>query len=462
MTVDLVVANGSVVTPKGSQLLNVAVHEERIVALTDLSHSPEAREVIDATGLHVLPGLVEGHVHFREPGLTQKEDFGSGSIAAVYGGVTTVIDMPNTVPPTADEESLRLKQSLAEKKSFVDFGLVGVILPSNTHRLKSLVEAGALGLKVFMGMTVGNLPTPEDGLILDAWKLAADLGVPVAVHAESSAIIGHCTEQLRASGRTDPMVHYEARPGLAEEEAIQRAIFLAKAAGARLHVLHVSTGEGAEYIGNAKRLGQAISGETMPHYLLLRTEDAATLGNTMKINPPVRAAGHAERLWQALLTGDLDSIATDHAPHLREEKLSPNVWNALSGFPGVETVLPLMLTQVNAGRMSLEEYVRWHCENPARIWGLYPRKGVIRVGSDADLTLIDLDRRGVIKAEQLHSKSKITPYEGMHIHGAPLCTIMRGHVVMRDGELFGEPRGRMLRPDYGSSGAAGPEEAATT
>lgn len=446
MSVDLLIANGTVVTPNGAQPLNVGISGDHIVSLTDQAQTPDAREVIDAAGLHVLPGIVEGHVHFREPGLTYKEDFGSGSMAAVCGGVTTVIDMPNTVPPTADAESLRLKQSLAEGKSYVDFGLLGVILPGNGAALRDLVAAGALGLKVFMGMTVGELSTPDDGAILDAWKLAAELDVPVAVHAESDAIVTHCTGRLHASGRTDPLVHYEARPAVAEAEAVQRAILLARSAGARLHVLHLSSGDGADLVAQAKRRGQAVSAETTPHYLLLSTENAATLGNTMKINPPVRAAGHAQRLWEALLTGVIDSIATDHAPHLPEEKSRPNVWQAISGFPGVETALPLMLTQVNAGRMALTDYVRWHCENPARIWGLYPRKGAIRVGSDADIALVGLARRGAISAAGLHSKSKVTPFDGWQVQGLPVCTIARGQVVMRDGEPTGKPRGRMLKP----------------
>ncbi|MBI3090975.1 MAG: allantoinase AllB [Candidatus Tectomicrobia bacterium] len=460
MTVDLAIVNGTVVTPAGPQPLTVAVRQERIVALSDRAHCPAAREILDASDLHVLPGLVEGHVHFREPGLTQKEDFGSGSAAAVCGGVTTVIDMPNTVPPTADAQSLRQKQALAEAKSLVDFGLLGVILPNNLRQLRGLVEAGALGLKVFMGMTVGNLPAPEDGDILEAWRLAAELGIPVAVHAESSVLVHHCTERLRAGGRSDALAHYEARPEIAEEEAIQRAILLAAAAGARLHVLHVSTAQGAALVGAAKRRGGAVSAETTPHYLLLQSADAARLGNTMKINPPVRAAGHAEQLWQALRGGAIDSIATDHAPHLPEEKRRRNVWEAPSGFPGVETALPLMLTQVNAGRMRLEEYVRWHCENPARIWGLYPRKGVIQVGSDADLTLVDLSRRDVIRAANLHSKSKVTPYEGWEVQGVPVCTLVRGQIVMREGQLVGRPRGRMLWPSREARAGRASDDAA--
>ena len=212
-----------------------------------------------------------------------------------------------------------------------------------------------------------------------------------------------------------------------------------EAAGARLHILHESCRDSLPLIRVAKQRGVDVTAETCPHYLLLTAEDMSRLGPILRVNPPVRFAGHAESLWKGLHDGTLDMLATDHAPHTPEEKTQPNICDGHSGFPGVETAVPLMLNEVNGGRMTIERYVEWSGAAPARAWGLYPRKGSLQIGSDADMVIVDMTREREIRGAELHSKSKITPFEGMRVRGVPVCTIVRGRVVFRDGELVGEP-----------------------
>jgi dihydroorotase (multifunctional complex type) len=239
----------------------------------------------------------------------------------------------------------------------------------------------------------------------------------------------------------------EARPVVAEIEAIQRAILFCEHYGTKLHIVHVTAREALPIIAAARARGLRITAETCPHYLFLDSSQANVIGTLSRMNPPIRSKEDAEALWAGLLDGRLDSIATDHAPHTREEKVKPSIWDVQSGFPGVETYLPLFLTAVNQNRMGLPQFVRLACENPARIFGLFPKKGAIRVGSDADLVLVDLEKEGKIEAAALHNKSKLSPYDGWKVKGLPAMTLVRGHVVMRDGEPVGPPRGRVIRPD---------------
>ena len=451
---DLVIRNGWVVTPKVTFRGGVAIAEEKFVAIGSDDALPPAEEVIDAGGKHILPGVMDGHVHFREPGLTYKEDFGTGSAAAVCGGVTTVIDMPNVVPPTADAEKVREKQRLAEQKSLVDFGLLGVILQTNTDQILPMAQAGVIGYKIFFGDTVGSLPCPDDGMCLEAFSLIAQSKLPVGVHAESRAIMNHYTSRLKAEGKNDPIYWEASRPAVCEAESVAHALFFAETFGVKLHVLHMSSKQGAWLVRDAKARGMRVTAETSPHYLLRDAKEMAEFGPLLKMNPPVRSADHAEVLWDGLLNGYVDTIATDHSPHTMDEKgadasgkmLKPAIWDCISGFVGVETAVPLLLTEVNRGRMTLSQYVKVASENPARVWQVFPQKGAIRLGSDADLVIVDMEKEAVLDAARLHSRNKPTPWHGWKVKGIPVLTIVRGHVQMRDGEPVGKPIGRMLRP----------------
>jgi len=454
MKADLVIKNGWVVTPEETFQGGVAIAGEKFVAIGTNDSLPDGQEVIDAKGNHILPGIIDGHVHFREPGLTYKEDFGTGSAAAVCGGVTTVIDMPNVIPPTADAEKVKEKQRLAETKSLVDFGLLGVVLQTNTDQILPMAEAGVIGFKIFFGDTVGSLPCPDDGMCLEAFSHIAQSKLPVGVHAENRQIMTYWTNKLKAEGKNSPIYWEASRPAVCEAASVAHALFFAETFGAKLHVLHMSSKQAAWMVRDAKARGLRVTAETGPHYLLRESKEMAEMGPLLKMNPPVRTKDHAEVLWDGLLHGYVDMLATDHSPHTMEEKgtdatgklLKPAIWDCISGFCGVETAVPLLLTEVNRGRMTLNQYVRVASENPARVWQLYPKKGAIRLGSDADVTIVDMDKEGVIDANRLHSKTKPTPWHGWKVKGIPVCTVVRGHVQMREGEPVGQPIGRMLRP----------------
>ena len=454
MKADLVIKNGRVVTPEEIFQGGVAIADEKFVSIGADASLPDAREVIDARGKHILPGLIDGHVHFREPGLAYKEDWATGSAAAVCGGITTVIDMPNVIPPTADADQVKAKQHAAEAKSLIDFGVIGVILQTNTAQILPMKDAGVVGYKIFFGETIGNLPCPDDGMCLEAFSLIAQSKLPLGIHAENRQIMNYWTNKLKAEGKNAPIYWEASRPDLCEAASVAHALFFAEAFGVMLHVFHMSSKQAAHMVRDAKARGLRVTAETGPHYLLREPKDMAEVGPLLKMNPPVRSKDHAAVLWDGLVNGYVDMLATDHSPHTFEEKgtdisgklLKPAIWDCISGFCGVETAVPLILTEVNKGRMTLQQYVKVASENPAKVWQLYPKKGAIRLGSDADVTIVDMDKEAVIDGTKLHSKNKPTPWNGWKVKGVPVCTIVRGHVQMRDGEPVGKPIGHMLRP----------------
>ena len=438
--VDLVIHGGKVVSDQSVINASVAIRGETIVAVGSDDTMPPATVRFDATGLHVLPGAIDSHVHFRDPGYAHKEDWGSGSAAAACGGVTTVFDMPNTVPPTGSVEALALKLKNASI-SHVDYGIHALLDENNIDQLDALIDAGATSFKCFMGNTFGNLPAPSDGAILEGFEILARRGVRCVVHAENASIMARREKRMDDAGRADRHAHLAARPEVCEIEAIGRAIAFAEWTGARLHIAHHSAADSLYLLRDAKRRGVDVTAETCPQYLLLNTGDVTRLGSVLRVNPPVRDERHNAPLWDALVEGVLDMIATDHAPHSDEEKTRERIWNCDCGFPGVETQMPLMLTEINKGRAAITDYVRWSAVNPAKAWGLYGAKGVIQPGAHADLALVDLAREAVIANERLHSRSKLTPWNARPVKGVPVHTLVRGRFVMRDRELIAETRG---------------------
>ena len=437
---DLLVANGRVVNETGIVEADIAVADGRVVALGDLSGLPAARETVDAAGRYVLPGAIDVHVHFREPGMEEKETWATGSMAAAVGGVTTVFEMPNTIPPTDTPDRLAHKRGLAEAKSIVDFGLYGLLGEQNLDQLEALAEAGAIGFKLFLGNTTGNLPCPGDGAVLEGLEILAELGRRCTVHAENSPILFWRQQKMEAAGRMDPLAHLAARADVVAAEALNRICVLADWTGARIHIAHESCAYCLPYIRFHKSRGVDVTVETLPQYLYLDAEMMLSPGGeVLRMNPPIRQKTNQGPLWEALLDGTVDMIATDHAPHLPAEKYGNRIWDVACGFPGVETSMPLMLTAVNAGRMSLEHYVKVSSAAPARAFGLYGRKGVLRPGADADLVLVEMAGRDRLAADRLHSRGKTSPYEGMEVVGRPVMTLVRGKVVARDGEPVAEP-----------------------
>jgi len=438
---DLVIRDGSIVSPESVIAASIAIKDGVIIAVGAEEAMPPARETLDARGLHVLPGAIDVHVHFRDPGYPHKEDFATGTAAAAFGGVTTVFDMPNTIPPTGTGEALAAKHRIAAASAHVDFGLYGLLGEDTIEHVPALVEGGVIGFKLYMGNTFGKIPCPSTGAMLEAFEAVAPTGKRVSLHAETNSIMERRETRMREANRLDPLAHLAARPAIVAVEAVSRAAILAEWTGARIHVLHISSAAELRPLREAKARGVDITGETCPQYLLLSSDDYARLGGVIRVNPPVREAKNQEPLWRALADGTVDIIATDHAPHSPAEKTRNDIWTVDCGFPGVETQMPLMLTEVAAGRMSICDYVRWSAAKPAQIWGLYPRKGVIAAGSDADLTVVDLDRNWAIDDAKLQSRSKITPWNGRQVRGLPLHTLVRGRFVMRDRALVADTRG---------------------
>ncbi len=438
---DLAILNGTVVTHEGRMAADIGIRGETIAAIAAPGALGSALETLDARGLHVLPGAIDVHVHFRDPGMAHKEDWDTGTAAAAMGGVTTVFEMPNTFPPTGTPEMLADKFERA-RTARIDFGLYGLLAEDNIQHLEALIAGGAAAFKCFMGNTTGNLPSPSTGAMLEGFEIIAKHGHRISLHAETASIMAWRQERLTKAGKRAPLDHLAARPAVVAIEAVSRAAVLAEWTGARIHVLHISSADELRPLREAQARGVDVTGETCPCYLMLDTADYARLGPIIKVNPPVREPHHKAELWRALLDGTIGCIATDHAPHTPEEKRNPDIWEAGAGFPGVETQMPLMLTAVNDGKLSLEHYVRISAFNPAKSFGLLPLKGQIAVGAHADIAVIDLSAEDVIDEAKLHSvRARVTPFHGAKVKGLPVHTISRGRFVMKARKLVQEARG---------------------
>src|SRR5580700_2775519 len=441
VTADLVIHNGTVVSPDAAIPASVAIRDGVVLAIGNQQAMPPAKETLDAAGMHLLPGAIDDHVHFRDPGYPHKEDFSTGTAGAAFGGVTTIFDMPNTLPPTGTGKILADKHAMAARAAHVDFGLYGLLGEDTIDHVPDLVAGGVIGFKLYMGNTFGNIPSPSTGAMLEAFEVVAATGKRISLHAETATIMARREQRMAAAGRHDPLAHLAARPAVVAVEAVSRAAILAEWTGARIHILHISSAEELRPLAEAKARGVDITGETGPHYLMLSADDYVRLGGVIRVNPPVREARNQAPLWAALADGTIDLIATDHAPHAPDEKTRNDIWTVDCGFPGVETQMPLMLTAVNAGRLSICDYVRLSAAAPAQIFGLYPRKGALQPGADADIAIVDLAHEWSIDDGKLQSRSKITPWNGWRVKGLPIHTLVRGRFVMRDRRLVPETRG---------------------
>lgn len=439
-TADLVINNGMVATETAVFAASIAVRDGKIAVIGAAEEMPPAAEVIDAEGLYVLPGVIDVHVHFREPGMDHKEDWTTGTRAAAMGGVTTVFEMPNTSPAVSTAERYREKRAIADAKAIVDFGLYGVLSEDNLAELAPMAEAGVIGFKLFLGNTTGSLPCPSDGAVLEAFEIISHLGKRISIHAENSPILMWREERLKAAGRNAGLDHMLSRHDVVVLEALSRSCIFAEWTGARIHIVHESSARSLPYIEFFKSRGVDMTVETLPSYLTLAVEDMDKPGGqVMRMNPPIRERWQQQPLRQALAKGTIDMISTDHAPHTPEEKTGNRIWDIACGFPGLESQLSIMLTLVNNGLMPLTRYVQVSSANPARAFGLYGRKGVIQPGADADLVLVDMAKGATLSAEKLQSKGKVSPFEGMTVTAQPVATLVRGRVVMRDGEILAEP-----------------------
>lgn len=447
-SLDLIIENGTITTPLYSVDACIGISGGKVVAIAKRSHMPPSDTTVDAGGNLVLPGMVDMHTHFRDPGYTAREDFEHGTMAAAAGGVTTIMDMPNNLPPITSVENFLHKKQIVEKKAYVDFALCGAVGNGSIQNTVPLAKAGVAAFKTLMiRQEIEGQAVDSDSSLIEVFSEVSKTGKPCLIHAENENLVDAATKALQESQRFDAMSFIESRPAVSEIEAISRAIILARETAVHLHVVHVSSGDAIEYIRNGKKKGQRLTAEVTPHYLLLTADAMKTLGPYAKIQPPLRKTGH-EQLWKGLLDGTIDAIASDHAPYTEEEKEKgrDNIFEGRSGMPGVETTLTLMLTCVNKGQITLSRLIEVFSINPSKILGVYPRKGTIQIGSDADLTIVDMHKAGKIEGAKLHSKQKVSMFEGAKTQGAPIVTIVRGNVVMKDGEILGKPGTGQLVP----------------
>ncbi len=462
---DLLLRNGIVVNADGANAAEVAVRHGKVAALLPPGASASARDTLDLHGLHVLPGCIDPHTHLWEPGLCAAYDFRDGTRTAVAGGITTIIDHPLTIPEVVSRSRFEEKVALGEQTSYCDFSLHAGITSSNLKELRGMWEAGATALKTFMCQSGSAVDELDDAALLATLREIGSLKGIALFHAENQRLIDDCEARLRAAGRTDYMTLADWRPPEAEAEAINRAIFFCGVAGARGVFIHTTVPEGVEMAAAARRRGIDVVVETCPHYLYLSTDDLAEYGPWVKCQPPIRDRARVERLWRQLRAGNIVMIGSDHGPVERalKERGLQNMWEAQGGMPSTETLIPLMLQAVADGKLTLQQVVSLTSTYTARWYGLYPRKGVIAPGADADFTVVDLNADWIVHAADLVSPCGWTPFEGRAIRGQVRYTILRGQTVAADGKPTAAARpgyGRFYPADHTHAG--NPEYAAST
>ena len=424
---------------------SIAISDGRVAALISDGDEPQAREVVEAANHLVLPGLVDSHVHFREPGLTHKEDWVSGSLAAAAGGVTTVMVMPTDDPFTITPDSFTEKIALASGRAHVDFALQAGLGPSREH-VRALADLGAISFEIFMSDLPPSLLVDDPAELVNTLDAVRDAGRVAGVTPGNDSLYRRAAEiAQRAFGGT-----WEAfpasRPPEAEALGVVVACIAASLSGARTHLRQISCAASLKALAAFR--DDNVTAEVTPHNLILNESDFLRLGPVAKVAPPLRSAADVAAIRRAMIDGALDVIATDHAPHHPDEKARAmdDIWKGPGGFPGVQTFLPLMLKLVQEDVLDYPRLVRTCCAAPARLFGLYPRKGSLRIGSDADFVVIDPSRPMMIRNQDQLSKARNVPFDGMTTPGTPTLACLRGTVIMRNGRPVGPPIGQFVRP----------------
>ena len=430
----LLIKNGNVILAGKTVRSDVLAEDGKITKIAK-KISATANEIIDAKGKFVLSGLVDAHAHIGDLNFSRREDFTSGTRAAAAGGVTTIIDMVLSAR-VDNAEAAKEKIDRGVRQGIVDFSLhAGMMNSSNFANIEALTQIGIYSFKAFM-----CAPYFIDKVALEAlMKTTAEFGAITNVHAEDEELSQQLTVTLKRANRMDPIAHNESKPNAVEEKAIKEAIGIARAAKSKLHISHMSTSEGVRLIAAAKRDNVNVTAETCPHYLSLTTADVLKLGPYLKMSPPLKREADVLALWRGLANGTVDMITSEHAPGGADEKEIgwENIWEAWSGVPSIETMLPVVLSEgVNKKRINIEKAAKVLSENPAKRFGLYPRKGRIAVGADADFVIVDLSMEKKVKASDLHYKVGWTPYEGWILKGWPTTTIVRGQIVAKDGQIL--------------------------
>jgi dihydroorotase len=403
--------------------VSIKIENGKIISLKKIA--PRRAEIINMKGSVILPGLIDSHVHLRDPGLTYKEDFRSGTRAAAIGGFTTIIDMPNTIPPTNTPHAFLEKLKIAGKKSLIDFGFhAGVGKLADINKINKLKPAS---FKIYMDLIDTNFLDE----IFSVLSKMSDIKPLISLHCEDKDIVTNNTNKEREKKKIKPEFYANARPPLAETTAVSNALSLAQKYGLTIHICHVSVKESVELINNAKKSNIKVTSEITPHHLLLNLNYLKKCGNFAKTNPPLR---DNENKIELSYLSNIDIIGTDHAPHTITEK-EKNMWDAPPGIPNLETTLPLLLTEINRHNINFADLKRLICENPSKIFHL-ENKGFIKEGMDADIVMVDMKKEGIINPDDFKSKAKFSPFKGFKVRGMPIMTMVRGEVVMEEGDVF--------------------------
>ena len=455
---DTLIVNGDVVTESGISPLDVALKDGKIAALVTRGTPLEAAEVIDAGGKLVLPGAIDIHFHCRAPAYPERGDFATETRAAAAGGVTTIFEMPISKPCCATGDIFRARKKLGQEQCYVNFALYAAPGLLDRAEISDMVSEGAIGFKIFMtGAPAGRddefegLCLPEVPELYQALKLVAETGLVCAVHAENNQLLEWHTAQLQAAGRNDVPAHGESRPPHVEALAVATLLSLNETAGVNLHIAHLSSKETLEVFRRFKRSGSTASAETCPHYLFFTEADLERVGPYAKINPPLRQPEDQAALWEGLADGTLMAVTTDHSPFTVEEKerARTDIWRTPPGAPGVEELMLGMMDAALQGRMSINQAMALISTNGAKRFGIYPQKGVIAVGSDADLVLYDPAATTTIHTDMLFSKARECDklFEGHTFRGKVLRTLVNGRTVFLNGQITGQPGwGQFVRP----------------
>jgi dihydroorotase len=416
---------------------SIAIEDGKICKIGKEAQMPKADEKTDLHNLLVLPGVIDTHVHLRDEGKAYKETFVSGTAAAAAGGATTVLDMPNNSPVTMSVETLRNRMQIAERRVLVNVGFYSEF-PSNMDEIKQIAAEGAVGFKLFMAEQVGGLNIDDDEALKEAFKQTAKLNVPIAVHAEDKALLKKATEKLKLANRHDVTAFLKAHDERVELEAVKRLLAINKQVDMHLHFCHLSTEEGLAAVTDAKKSGKKVTCEVTPHHLLLSKADYEHCGALLLTMPPLRSKEHVEALWKGITEDFVDVIGSDHAPHALQEKDASSIWDAKVGVPGLETTLPLVLTMVHKNKLSLARAVQLLTEKPAEIFDLTDR-GRLEQGKNADLVVVDFNRKFKIDASKFRSKAKFSPFDGWEVQGKPVKTFVNGLLAMDEEEIVAKP-----------------------
>ena len=434
----VIIENGTLVTEGGAFLADVVIANERIAALTRDASTWQASERIDASGLWVIPGGIDAHTHFEEPDPHLLEGFASGGASAAAGGLTTVVEMPQAHPTTTTRDHLREKRRLVEHNAIVDMALwAGAIgPPGQTARdLEGMAGEGAAAFKSFMASSSPFFPAVGHAELLWVMREAARLGLPYALHAEDHQLLADGLNRMREANRKDPLAHAESRPPLVEIVAVNTALLLAAETGCHVHICHVASAGALALIREAKARGVRVTAETCPQYLMLNTDDLVRLGGFARCAPALREQAEVDAIWEYVHDGTIDLICSDHCPYTVESKHAghEDIFQAPLGLSGVQTLLPGFFSEAVVKRGLLpERFVALLSANPARLFGLYPRKGSLAIGADADITLLDPGATWTVTVDDALHKQKWTPYEGKQITGRVVRTMRRGETIFDD------------------------------